>query len=127
MNHLLENQSKAYLKMKKKREAKRQAKQSQDVDDLSNNKQSTVKTIEEPKDNEKLLRIKKIQSVCFIIVIQSFVKLLNSTFIFVVLQDLKSINRFKTLQSSGKELDNNQMARLKLENGLLAELKQLQL
>lgn len=73
MKHLLENQSKAYLKMKKKREAKRQAKQSQDVDDLSNNKQSAVKTIEEPKDNEKLLRIKKIQSVCFIIVIQSFV------------------------------------------------------
>lgn len=97
------NQSKAYLKMKKKREAKRQAKQTQDVEDLSNNKQSAVKTIEEPKDNEKLLRIKKIQS------------------------DLKSINRFKTLQSSGKELDNNQMARLKLENGLLAELKQLQL
>ncbi|KAF0752570.1 eukaryotic translation initiation factor 2A [Aphis craccivora] len=96
------NQSKAYLKMKKKREAKRQAKQMQDVEDLSNNKQSAVKTIEEPKDNEKLLRIKKIHS------------------------DLKSINRFKTLQSSGKELDNNQMARLKLENGLLAELKQLQ-
>lgn len=74
MKHLLENQSKAYLKMKKKREAKRQAKQTQDVEDLSNNKQSAIKTIEEPKDNEKLLRIKKIQSVCFIIiVIQSFV------------------------------------------------------
>lgn len=70
MKHLLENQSKAYLKMKKKREAKRQAKQMQDVEDLSNNKQSAVKTIEEPKDNEKLLRIKKIHSVCFIIVIQ---------------------------------------------------------
>lgn len=56
--------------MKKKREAKRQAKQMQDVEDLSNNKQSAVKTIEEPKDNEKLLRIKKIHSVCFIIVIQ---------------------------------------------------------
>jgi len=63
LKHLLENQSKAYLKMKKKREAKRQAKQMQDVEDLSNNKQSAVKTIEEPKDNEKLLRIKKIQSV----------------------------------------------------------------
>lgn len=73
MKHLLENQSKAYLKMKKKREAKRQAKQTQDVEDLSNNKQSAVKIIEEPKDNKKLLRIKKIQSVCFIIVIQSFV------------------------------------------------------
>jgi len=62
-----------------------------------------LKKIEEPVDNEKQSRIKKIQS------------------------DLKSINRFKTLQSSGKELDNNQLARLKLENGLLAELKRLQL
>lgn len=44
-----------------------------------------------------------------------------------MLQDLKSINRLKTIQSSGKDLDNNQTARLKLENGLLAELKQLQL
>lgn len=44
-----------------------------------------------------------------------------------IFQDLKSINRLKTLQTSGKELDNNQIARLKLENGLLAELKKLQL
>lgn len=44
-----------------------------------------------------------------------------------MLQDLKSIKRLKTIQSSGKELDNNQMARLKLENSLLTELKQMQL
>jgi len=53
--------------MKKKREAKRQAKQLQDVEDSNDDKQSAVKTIDEPKDNEKQLRIKKIQSVCLII------------------------------------------------------------
>ncbi|XP_025419093.1 eukaryotic translation initiation factor 2A [Sipha flava] len=95
------NQSKAYLKMKKKREAKRQAKQLEIVH--SNNVQNTITKTNDPIDNEKQLRIKKIQS------------------------DLKSINRLKTIQSSGKELDKNQTARLKLENGLLAELKQLQL
>jgi len=55
-----ENPSKAYLKMKKKREAKRQAKQLQEVNDSSN----SVKKTEEPIVNEKQLRIKKIQSVC---------------------------------------------------------------
>lgn len=55
--------------MKKKREAKRQAKQLQDVEDSNDDKQSAVKTIEEPKDNEKQLRIKKIQSVCLITII----------------------------------------------------------
>jgi len=58
--------------MKKKREAKRQAKQLQDVEDSNNDKQNAVKTIDEPKDNEKQLRIKKIQSVCLIIVILLF-------------------------------------------------------
>jgi len=50
--------------MKKKREAKRQAKQLQEVEDSNNDKQNAVKTNDEPKDNEKQLRIKKIQSVC---------------------------------------------------------------
>jgi len=63
--------------MKKKREAKRQAKQMQDVEDSNNDKQSTVKTIDEPKDNEKQLRIKKIQSVCFITVFLLFVRHCN--------------------------------------------------
>lgn len=57
-----ENQSKAYLKMKKKREAKRQAKQQQE-EDSNVIKQNDVKKTEEPVDNEKVLRVKKIQSV----------------------------------------------------------------
>jgi len=61
---ILENQSKAYLKMKKKREAKRQAKQQQDIADLSTEKSNTIEKIENPIANEKQLRIKKIQSVC---------------------------------------------------------------
>lgn len=56
-----------------------------------------------------------------------FIVIIKTRNIIFVLQDLKSINRIKTLQSSGKELDNNQLARLKLENGLLSELKRLQL
>jgi len=63
--------------MKKKREAKRQAKQMQDVEDSNDDKQSAVKIIDEPKDNEKQLRIKKIQSVCFIIVILLCVRCCN--------------------------------------------------
>lgn len=47
--------------MKKKREAKRQAKQQQE--DSNDEKQNTNITTESV-DNEKLLRIKKIQSVC---------------------------------------------------------------
>lgn len=53
--------------MKKKREAKRQAKQLQDVEGSNDDKQSAVKITDEPKDNEKQLRIKKINSVCFMI------------------------------------------------------------
>lgn len=49
--------------MKKKREAKRQAKL-QDSGDSNNDKQDTNKKIDESIDNEKKLRIKKIQSVC---------------------------------------------------------------
>ncbi|VVC37109.1 Hypothetical protein CINCED_3A019781 [Cinara cedri] len=93
-------QSKAYLKMKKKREAKRQAKL--EVENSTDNKQN-VKITDELVVNEKQLRIKKIKS------------------------DLKNINRLKTIQSSGKELDSNQIARLKLENSLLDELKKIQL
>lgn len=121
--------------MKKKREAKRQAKQ-QEVEDSNDTTQKT----DEPVDNEKQLRIKKIQSVCFyfyfLLFFCIFFFVIHNLLCFImyeqfrldfILQDLKSINRLKTLQSSGKELDNNQTARLKLENGLLAELKQLQL
>lgn len=61
-NFFLENQSKAYLKMKKKREAKRQAKQNQEDSNIDNN---TVHKTTEPIDNEIQLKIKKIQSVCF--------------------------------------------------------------
>lgn len=46
--------------MKKKREAKRQAKL-EEVENLTNNQ--NVKISEEPIDNDKQLRIKKIQSV----------------------------------------------------------------
>lgn len=60
--------------MKKKREAKRQAKQMQDAEDSNDDKQSAVQIIDESKDNEKQLRIKKIQSVCFRIVILLFVR-----------------------------------------------------
>jgi len=65
MKIFLENPSKAYLKMKKKREAKRQAKQLQEVDDSNN----SVKKSEEPIVNEKQLRIKKIQSVCIKVIL----------------------------------------------------------
>lgn len=51
--------------MKKKREAKRQAKQLQEVDDSNN----SVKKKDEPIINEKQLRIKKIQSVCLLIIL----------------------------------------------------------
>jgi len=61
----LENQSKAYLKMKKKREAKRQAKQLQEVYNISN----SDKKLDEPIVNKKQLRIKKIQSVCLLIIL----------------------------------------------------------
>lgn len=53
--------------MKKKREAKRQAKL-QDTGDSNNDKLDTNKKIDEPVDNEKKLRIKKIQSVCFLFI-----------------------------------------------------------
>lgn len=59
--------------MKKKREAKRQAKQMQDVEDSNDDKQNAVKIIDVPKDNEKQLRIKKIQSVCCITIINNFI------------------------------------------------------
>jgi hypothetical protein len=49
--------------MKKKREAKRQAKQLEIVH--SNNVQNTITKTNDPIDNEKQLRIKKIQSVRF--------------------------------------------------------------
>ncbi|XP_050432890.1 eukaryotic translation initiation factor 2A [Adelges cooleyi] len=97
------NQSKAYLKMKKKREAKRQAKQQQETNGTNIVEQSIVNNSEPSADDEKKSRLKKVQS------------------------DLKGINRIKTLQASGKELDHNQMSRLNLENDLLKELKQLQL
>lgn len=106
--------------MKKKREAKRQAKLLQEEEPNKVDKKT-----EEPIDNEKQLRIKKIQSVYNFLIYYKFTKCFY--FFIFGFQDLKSINRFKTLLSSGKELDNNQMARLKLEKGLLAELKQLQL
>lgn len=112
--------------MKKKREAKRQAKQQQGDEDLNGDKQNNLEKTNEPIQDEKLLKIKKINSVCLFLYCVN-----NVSFIFIIeciaLQDLKSINRLKTLQSSGKELDTNQLARLKLENGLLAELKKLQL
>lgn len=77
MQTFLENQSKAYLKMKKKREAKRQAKQ-QEVEDSNDTLQNAVKKTDEPIDNEKQLRIKKIQSVCsFISIALSFRILLS--------------------------------------------------
>lgn len=60
MNNFVENQSKAYLKMKKKREAKRQAKLLQEEEQ---NNGKVDKTNKEPIDNEKQLRIKKIQLV----------------------------------------------------------------
>lgn len=112
--------------MKKKREAKRQAKQQLGDEDLNGDKQNHVVKNNEPIEDEKLLRIKKINSVCLLLYYVndvSFILVIE----FIGLQDLKSINRLKTLQSSGKELDTNQLARLKLENGLLAELKKLQL
>ncbi|XP_050538553.1 eukaryotic translation initiation factor 2A isoform X2 [Daktulosphaira vitifoliae] len=98
----IKNQSKAYLKMKKKRQAKRQAKEQQEIND-TNSVEQKINDSKSSIDDEKQKRFKKLQT------------------------DLKSINRIKTLQASGKELDHNQISRLKLENDLLKELQQLQI
>lgn len=50
--------------MKKKREAKRQAKQQQEVENPNDDKQNQLNKTDEPIDNDKQLRIKKILSVC---------------------------------------------------------------
>lgn len=67
--------------MKKKREAKRQAKL-QDTGDSNNDKLDINKKIDESVDNEKKLRIKKIKSVCFLFisytVINFYYQLINN-------------------------------------------------
>lgn len=111
--------SKAVLKMKKKRDAKRQAKlqQQQGENDTAavnnghpnadrssgaelRNANAGDKVNNRNVDKEKIKKIKT---------------------------NLKSIEKLKQLQANGKELDRNQMEKISKEADLLAELKQLTL